>query len=1000
MAYFKASARSVDMLGRQQIAGIPNAINEIFKNAYDAYAKNVRVDYLEENNFLFIRDNGFGMTREDFENKWLTLGTDSKVAEGNNYKPKDGKRYTFGEKGIGRLSIATIGPSVLVVTRANRNDGHIYKIITSFVCWTLFEIPGISIDRIPIPVIETEFVPEEKQVIELIEEVKKFYENLKESNEFIISEELNTHILNSLNINSFSPKQLANQYVSTDNDKKNESLNLENNLSGTHFYITPVDNILSELLKKGSFYSNDLNDLQKQLLGFSPIFLSDYKKEMDTSFWVYRKNELFPERNILGENEFFSTQDYEKGDHHFEGEFDENGHFVGTVSIYGKTMPYEISWRSAHGRKPRCGNFKIKIAYFQGKKEESLLIDNDFAYMREKLNLIGGLYIYKDYVRILPYGDNDFDFLKLEKKRTLSAGNYIFSMRRFIGAILLSGTSNTELREKAGREGFAKNQAYYDFVSILQDFLESVLIDFLREKSTERKTDVYLETKAELTKQYKIQKSEEEKTKKLRNQFLASLEEYYKNLNTQKTSKELSQFLKRIDKELSDNLFDHNQRRIQNLEQLKNDLLNFSRNLENSLFLKKPNISLGSDIYLRYEQYVSEYQDFLENVLFKARDKYLHKIEDALFTEGNKIEQDRNFQKKIDKYKSEIASYLSSNKEQIHIKLDKLHQNVGNWVHSLETEHISQLDGILSKVQRPIKDSKEVSTAINECEIFIQKAKKNIDNFFSYVSDDISDLLIITPDNASTYSAKEVLIAQGESLTELKKQLENEAELFQLGTAISIIHHEFGQTTEALKHAINDLGVWANSNSPLVPLYRQLSASYNHLDNYLKLFTPLSKRRKIKVTDVKGDEILKYVNDVFKDKCSKDSISIEATNRFKETFIHIDISVILPVFINLVDNTTFWLTKIPVERGRKIVFDATDEGDLLIYDNGPGFGSLMENLIFERGFTTKPGGRGLGLFISKQVLNQENFDLKTIPPRAGKGASFIIEKVKENDIDE
>ena len=37
MANFKASARSVDMLGRQQIAGIPNAINEIFKNAYDAY---------------------------------------------------------------------------------------------------------------------------------------------------------------------------------------------------------------------------------------------------------------------------------------------------------------------------------------------------------------------------------------------------------------------------------------------------------------------------------------------------------------------------------------------------------------------------------------------------------------------------------------------------------------------------------------------------------------------------------------------------------------------------------------------------------------------------------------------------------------------------------------------------------------------------------------------------------------------------------------------------
>lgn len=33
MAKFKTSARTLDLLGRQQIAGIPTAINELFKNA-------------------------------------------------------------------------------------------------------------------------------------------------------------------------------------------------------------------------------------------------------------------------------------------------------------------------------------------------------------------------------------------------------------------------------------------------------------------------------------------------------------------------------------------------------------------------------------------------------------------------------------------------------------------------------------------------------------------------------------------------------------------------------------------------------------------------------------------------------------------------------------------------------------------------------------------------------------------------------------------------------
>ncbi len=36
------------MLGRQQIATVQNALTELFKNAHDAYAKHVRVDFFED----------------------------------------------------------------------------------------------------------------------------------------------------------------------------------------------------------------------------------------------------------------------------------------------------------------------------------------------------------------------------------------------------------------------------------------------------------------------------------------------------------------------------------------------------------------------------------------------------------------------------------------------------------------------------------------------------------------------------------------------------------------------------------------------------------------------------------------------------------------------------------------------------------------------------------------------------------------------------------------
>src|SRR4051812_44749171 len=118
MAKFKTRARAVDMLGRQQIAGIPTAISELFKNAHDAYADRVEVDFYRADKLFVLRDDGIGMTKEDFEKRWLTLGTESKLGAGAGLKPPyipAGKklRPILGEKGIGRLAIAAIGSQLL-----------------------------------------------------------------------------------------------------------------------------------------------------------------------------------------------------------------------------------------------------------------------------------------------------------------------------------------------------------------------------------------------------------------------------------------------------------------------------------------------------------------------------------------------------------------------------------------------------------------------------------------------------------------------------------------------------------------------------------------------------------------------------------------------------------------------------------------------------------------------------------------------------------------------
>lgn len=102
MAKFKTRARAVDMLGRQQIADVSTAISELFKNAHDAYADHVEVDYFRSDNLLVIRDDGIGMTKDEFENRWLVLGTESKLDSESHNKsfkpPNKPKRAIMGEK--------------------------------------------------------------------------------------------------------------------------------------------------------------------------------------------------------------------------------------------------------------------------------------------------------------------------------------------------------------------------------------------------------------------------------------------------------------------------------------------------------------------------------------------------------------------------------------------------------------------------------------------------------------------------------------------------------------------------------------------------------------------------------------------------------------------------------------------------------------------------------------------------------------------------------------
>lgn len=237
----------------------------------------------------------------------------------------------------------------------------------------------------------------------------------------------------------------------------------------------------------------------------------------------------------------------------------------------------------------------------------------------------------------------------------------------------------------------------------------------------------------------------------------------------------------------------------------------------------------------------------------------------------------------------------------------------------------------------------------------------------------------------------EITAALEDEVLALRERAEADLELTQLGMAIDIINHEFANIIRAIRNNLRKLKAWTDVNPKLRPIYKDINDSFTHLDGYLALFTPLNRRLYRTAVDITGSNIATYLEDLFKERLEAHDISLTPSQAFRNKTIIGYPSTIYPVFINLIDNAIFWLKDHP--RPREIKLDA--KGDtFIVSDNGPGISNRDREAIFELGFTKKPGGRGMGLYISREVLKKENYQLQLLEKSSKTGAAFTISPIE------
>jgi len=982
MAKMKVRARAVDMLGRQQIAGIPTALHELLKNAHDAYAENVRVDFFRDRNVLILRDDGLGMTRDDYENRWLTLGTESKLKANEQTNevwtgPKNlRRRAILGEKGIGRLAIAAIGPQVLVVTRALRKDGP-KKTVMGFVNWAVFEQPGLDVDEVDVPVIEiTEDIPSSNDIKAVIASFQKSLSNLKAK------------------INKVEFERILKLASSFETDvlevlKDIEGPTISSSIGGTYFFVQPTSEELRLDLELAESL-DQVSSIQKYLLGFSNTMRDNaVSAPLKAEFWDHTVADT---KELIGPLSFFTPEEFDAADHHIEGKFDDTGVFHGKIRIYDEVEhDYTLSPPVEFTAATSCGPFGISIAYVQGLLSESRMEEEEWRNITDKMNSIGGVYVYRDGVRILPYGNSNYDWLSIEHRRTLSAQDWFFSYRRMVGGVEVSAQKNANLREKAGREGFRENLAYRQLRSLIENLLKQIAIDYFRGKSAKISTDHYQLREAR-QKEAAILKKREKSLKAKRTVFKQSVKQVAEDFNENVFHDIASQITGKFQQGI------RTAAQIKNPQQAGKHALEQEVETRQQLSALKEKISIlkprgfkpskkDQKAFARLEHLKKE---FISSVIQPTEELVSESISDLIEQGEIEFTASDRILAPVHKEADESSSSANRMRNQIRKALESLQDRAKISVNKQILDLRNQVESIKIDTNETVNNHSDEETLVKIRDSALSRIENHTRETLTILNDmfaQVESLDLSGDVDTSHLSVVEAL--EGQNI-ELNEKLEKFSEWAQVGMALGVVQHEFSGHSRSLYNALKKLKPWAVKNEKLTEVFNDLVTSFQHLESYLQLFLPLDRRMQRSAIEISGESIKEFLEAIFDGQFDEKKIKLIATPAFCRHTIKSYPASIYPVFVNIVDNAIYWIVKAKAKE-RKIILDI-DGDQIKIANTGPGIEQVDHEEIFNFGYSTKQGGTGLGLAISKDVLNRIGFDISLEKAGAKNSPTFLIFK--------
>ena len=126
------------------------------------------------------------------------------------------------------------------------------------------------------------------------------------------------------------------------------------------------------------------------------------------------------------------------------------------------------------------GEFTFEVYWFNRQRLGAIDSIGNQTEVRELQRRWSGILLFRDGFRVLPYGEDNDDWLALDRRALASTG-YLLNKAQFVGRVTISRFCNRLLIDQTNREGLCVCPEQQAFISLLQLAIQYHLRDFLKD---------------------------------------------------------------------------------------------------------------------------------------------------------------------------------------------------------------------------------------------------------------------------------------------------------------------------------------------------------------------------------------------------------------------------------------------------------------------------------------------------------------------------------------